>query len=265
MKLNSIVRHLSLTWGIFVSGWRKFLIILGVPYSVYITIEALYEGMEASPVWLNSGYLYVMLILACIALFYIALAGLIYSLDRADSITVKEAFRKGVGSAHSLFWVTILMAFTVILGLFPVMVAQTMATKCDCKYLMMSVIILGVSLGTLFLIWYGFAPFVLVHKGLRGSEALRESRKLVWGNWWSVFLRLIVFHVIFVLVQLQATWVLTASSPSILMVVVQLFLTIFMAIYMFVIFQDLDAIKHSEISSSSATPYMSSPSHPAGS
>ncbi len=265
LKLNSIIRHFSLTCGIFVSGWWKFIIIFGVPYIVYVAIGALYEGMEASTVRLNSVYLYVILVFAGMVLFYIALAGLIYSLDRADSITVKEAFRKGVGSAYSLLWVTVIMAFIVILGLFPVMVAWTMSSRCDCASWIIGGTILGVSLGTLFLIWYGFAPFVLIHKGLRGSEALGESRKLVWGHWWSVFLRLIVFHVIFFLVQIQAMWILPASSPSILMVIIQPFLAIFMAIYMFVIFQDLDAIKHPKISSSSATPYTSSLSHPAGS
>ena len=43
--------------------------------------------------------------------------------------------------------------------------------------------------GVIFMIWFTFAPFILLFEERRGMEALRASRALVRGRWWSVFIR----------------------------------------------------------------------------
>ncbi len=245
-KLESIKKQFGRTWEIFAAGWWKFLIILGLPYLAYIIIFLFLSRLPAASgnglFALGLGYFLITAILAYVAFYLIATAGMIYGLDRAKTITIKEAFGRGADYAFPLLLVMILMTLIFLAGF-----------------------ILLVVPGIIFLIRYGFAPYALIHQGLRGWSALRESRELVRGYWWPVFGRLILFYAITITALFQAKILLPAVHPSIVAVVVQPFLNIFLIIYMFVIFQDLVELKRQRTSSPSGTPCTSSPSHPAGS
>ena len=244
LELDPIKKQFSRTWKIFVAGWWKFLIISGLPYLAFVIIMAFFSkivlsngvAIENDPsIILEFIFPFAILIIVYGIFYLIAESGLIYSMDKADSITVKKAYRVGAGYALSMFWVMLLMGLVLSGGF-----------------------ILAVIPGIIFLIWYTFAPYVLIHKGLRGWEAFRESRELVRDYWWPVFGRLILFYVIIFTVQIQAKIMLPAVDSNIVAMVIQPLLNIFVTIYMFVIYQDLDAIKHPKITPP-PRPRMSSP------
>ena len=142
----------------------------------------------------------------------------------------------GVDRALSLFWVTILLSLILTAGF-----------------------LLFIIPGLILLIRYSFAPFVLIHKDLRGRKALSESSRLVKGYWRAVFGRLIIFYIIIVTVQIQAQILLPAVNSSVVALVIQPLLTIFLFIYAFIIYCDLEEIKRPETPSPSGRPYSSSP------
>lgn len=233
MELDPIKKQFSRMWEIFVAGWWKFLIISGLPYLVFVIIMAFFSkavlskerAMGNDPrIILEFIYPYAFPIILYVIFYLIAVSGLIYSMDKADSITVKQAYRAGVGYALSMLWVMVLMVLVLAGGL-----------------------ILAVVPGIIFLIWYTFAPYVLIHKGLRGWEAFRESKELVRDYWWPVFGRLILFYIIIFTVQIQAKIMFPVVDPNIVAMVIQPLLNVFVTIYMFVIYQNLDAIKHPKV------------------
>lgn len=56
--------------------------------------------------------------------------------------------------------------------------------------------------GIIFMVWFSFAPYVLINEEKRGTEALSRSRELVRGRFWQVALRLLVIGAILVLLSL---------------------------------------------------------------
>jgi hypothetical protein len=245
-KLKPIKQQLGMTWKLFAAGWWKFLLILGLPYLLYIGIFILASRIGSSsnslPLTLGLGYLIATLMLAYIALYFVALAGMIYSLDKAENTTVMEAYRMGADNALSLVWITFLVSLILTGGFFLLVIP-----------------------GVIFLIRYSFAPFALIHGGLRGRHALRESRRLVKGYWWAVFGRLIIFYIIIVTVQIQAKMLLPTVNSNIIAVIIQPLLAVFFIIYAFVIYRDLVQVKRPETPSPYETPCSSSPSPPADS
>lgn len=232
-KLKPIKKEFSQTWRLFAAGWWKFLILLGPPmYAMSVSSAFMRPDARSTSVTLAL----LAVLIASVVVSLISLSGMIYSLDKQESISVKEMYRRGRHYAASLFWVMLLTGLIVGLGL------------------------LLVVPGLIFVVRYGFAPYSLVCKGLRGMKALQHSRELVRGYWWPVFGRLIIFYIIQVTAMLQATIMLREVHPNAVLIIVQPIVTIFSAIYYFVIFKELEEIKHPETSSPSGTPYMSSPS-----
>lgn len=96
---------------------------------------------------------------------------------KGESTTVKDGLMAGFHYLLPWLWVMFLVSASVGLGfgllLFP---------------------------GILLLVWFKFAQFHLIVDGVRGTKALKESRALVVGRWWSTCFRLVVPFLFFVLV-----------------------------------------------------------------
>ena len=72
--------------------------------------------------------------------------------------------------------------------------------------------------GIIFSVWFAFSFYVVVLDGKEGTEAMRESKKLVEGRWFDTFLRLLVPSLLFLIISgiLQSPFnLIMANSKSI--------------------------------------------------
>lgn len=110
-----------------------------------------------------------------LALIYCAVSGLYAQifLIKESNLSVREAFDKSRKYFWRYIWLTIISAIVIMVGF-----------------------ILVVIPGIVFSIWFSFAFYVLVFEGVGGIAALKRSRNLVRGFWWTVLARLIVISLL---------------------------------------------------------------------
>jgi len=62
--------------------------------------------------------------------------------------------------------------------------------------------------GVVFAVWFVFALYAMLIDGKRGREALKYSRELVKGRWWSVLWRLVIPKIVFLIIWFLVFYVL---------------------------------------------------------
>lgn len=144
--------------------------------------------------------------------------------DREENIGVKESFRQGWNKIVSLFWVYLLSEFVIVVGLFLFFVP-----------------------GLIFLIWFIFAPIVLIVENKKGFSALLASKEYVKGNWSGVFWRFLIFLVLVWVVLLAMSSILdfigVGNINKINLYACYILFTPFSLIYLFLIYENLKKIK----------------------
>ena len=149
--------------------------------------------------------------------------------DFSPDLKIKEAFKR----ARPYFWKFIIV--NLFVGI-----------------LVMLWGLLFIIPGIIFLVYYFFAEWVLIFEDYEGMSALRRSKELVKGYWWSVFGRFLTFgliHLAIILVLsiplifieegsvLESIWNFATSMLDII-------ISIIFAIYSYLIYKDLVKIKN---------------------
>lgn len=99
---------------------------------------------------------------------------LIYAIkDRKENIGLQEAYKRSLYKLVSYWWVAFLSTVIVGLGFICLIIP-----------------------GIIFLVWFGFAPFVLVNEGIGGFTALLQSKSYVSGRFFPIFFRLVAIAII---------------------------------------------------------------------
>ncbi len=150
-------------------------------------------------------------------------AALIYAIkDRRENIGVVEAYRRAWRKIISYAWIEFLTAFVVMLGFFFFIVP-----------------------GVIFAIWFSFAGFILISENLKGMNALLKSKEYVRGRWGSVCLRILFIGVV-VLIPIT---ILSAIPffEHISSLVAVLFLTPLTSTYLFLLYNNLKALKGEDV------------------
>jgi hypothetical protein len=127
-----------------------------------------------------------------------------------EALGIKAALRRGWQGLWPFIWLLSLLSYIITGG-----------------YLLLFIP------GILFLLWFGFAPFVLAVEGEGGMNALLRSREYVRGRWFDVFLRLFVI------------WIVSAVAGAIpfLGLIISILFMPFMMIYVLHVYQGLRAEK----------------------
>lgn len=147
-----------------------------------------------------------------------------------EKIRAGEVLKRGLKKLISFGWIFILVFSIITLGIFLFIVP-----------------------GIIFAVWFAFPAYVLVSEDLRGMQALYRSRQLVKGYWWRVFARLIIMGIIilsiitpFVLLEIVfGTFLhsLRFISKIFSYVISALFVLPFVAIFRFLLYEDLKDLK----------------------
>ncbi|MEK7554805.1 MAG: hypothetical protein AAB518_02360 [Patescibacteria group bacterium] len=106
-----------------------------------------------------------------------------------------------------------------------------------------------------FSIWFIFGQFIFFDSSARGMEVLLRSKEYVRGLWWPVFLRFVLLGILIALVMIVIAFGFelgaqteapgSAASPAevIVISILQFFFISFIITYLWVIYQNLKAIK----------------------
>lgn len=154
-------------------------LLMVLPLLFFAGEEELLDLLLLSPEATLQG-LIVILLLTGVFLFaqtwaYLALLCLIQK--NQVEMGILEAYKISGQKLVPFAWVSTLLGLIVFLGMFLLIIP-----------------------GILFLVWYGFAPYILVGEDLKGMEAISKSKKYVRGNGLEVFWKICVVSVITVLI-----------------------------------------------------------------
>lgn len=245
---------LKKSWEIYKSGWKKFTGLLILPFLIglipLIVIIILWgiasfitSVNAASPLsppslgMITGSIVNIILgllgILAIIFLFIMGIIGFFsqYFLvrDLEKGITVKQAFFEGKRHFWSFILIHLLTTLVVFAGM-----------------------MLFVIPGIVFSIWLSLAPFVFVVEGLRGVAALKRSKQIVRGFWWTVIFRGWFFGIVtslpVVIVGLIIFLIFGESSAAngisgIIQMLYYIIVIPLSIVYQFFIFKNLQEIK----------------------
>jgi len=96
---------------------------------------------------------------------------LLYAIrDRSEAIGIKESLRRAWGKQLLSFWWIGILEFFTILGGFILLVVPAI----------------------IFAVWFSLSSFVFVREGQKGFNALLRSKEYIRGKWGSVFRRLLI-------------------------------------------------------------------------
>ncbi len=127
-----------------------------------------------------------------------------------SSLGIKEAFGRGWRGTWSFMWLYSIIGFIITGGFLLFLIP-----------------------GIIFTVWFAFSPFIFARDDIRGMDALLKSREYVRGRWFEVFGRLV------------AVWVvsLVLGVIPILGPILSLLFAPFVAVFTYLIYEDLAAIK----------------------
>jgi hypothetical protein len=210
MPLIKYGELLKNSWKLFKEKWKKMFPLLAI---------------EAIPLLAYSYYgdNFVLFVISFIVSVWIGLS-ILYIL-KDDSIDYSKALKLGWEKISSGIWIAILNLVAILGGL-----------------------ILLVIPGIIFMIWFYFSQYILIFEDKKGKEALIASKKLVKGNWWNVFgkmmiLILYIFAVMFC-IMIPVGIILGDNGSSFASTLVSIFLiSPFTSIYFYLFYKDLKRLK----------------------
>ena len=243
-SLLGVVALLKKSWYF----WRaNFRLLAGVIVPVLI-LQVLGITFVFFPVILSSTLSFLGSIATVVVSLWTAVALLFAIRDAEQGITAKEALKKGWKRIPAYWWISILLVAISIGGF-----------------------LLFIIPGIIFWIWFSFAIYVLVDEDKRGMNALFRSKQLVAGYWWKIFGRYITLSLTIVIVIIPVTIIavgiglggflwevaqngfdatgenkiptLLGGLVQLLMTVFQWFISMFSAVFGFMLYRDLKRVK----------------------
>ncbi len=262
-SLMSIGDLFGKTWKVY---WKHFwkLILIGVICFGLTTLAAVFSGLFAGfsalpGITLGSGELAMSSALGCFAVVLILAAIIIGTWGQATLIfaakessgkwEVEDIFKKGWSKLLSCLWVSILISLIILACLLiftvPLVIMLisylTLSTGSTLPVAMIGLMVIGVLIGiplaVYFAIKFHFSLYAVICEDKRGTKALSRSKELVKGHWWSVFGRVILLLIIYMILST----ILRSWAP----VLLSILFTPFSAIYCYVIYEDLKKVKAS--------------------
>ena len=140
--------------------------------------------------------------------------------DRSEAIGIKESLRRAWGKQILSFWWIGILEFFTILGGFILLVVPAI----------------------IFMVWFSLSSFVFVKEGQKGFNALLRSKEYVQGQWRSVFWRLLIIFLlwlVFYLVVLGINFVVSEGVGDIVALIINILFWPLILIYLFLLYDAL--------------------------
>lgn len=236
-KLSDPGVLLENTWSIYKSRFWTFVGILLAPTLIVILVIAALIGgfLNLKSLELALWETIFFIFLGVLLLFIVLLAqiwgqiSLVYAIkDKKGKIGIIEAYKRAWPKILSYLWISILVGLITSAGF-----------------------ILLIVPGIIFMVWFGFASFILVVEGIKGRSALLKSKEYVKGRWWPVFGRILFISIIVgitgslvgsiagqIFKLIDISWLENIGSS-----IVSIFIIPFSVIYSFLIYKNLKLLK----------------------
>lgn len=180
---SEIIRE---SWSVYKKNWKAlvpFMVILFVPNLVMSVMGTLFLYLEAFlPGSFMVNNVIILLIFAAVAVLSIwtsiALAKSLLALINNQTLSWKESF----SASQNLIWPILLSSILVF-------------------FIVLGGALLFVIPGIIFMIWYSFYFFTIAFENQRGFAALKASKALVVGRWWTIAVRLFLPALLFVILS----------------------------------------------------------------
>ena len=204
-------------WEIYKARIRVFLGIMLAPLLVSLPI-ILFTKLPV-PIFI---VLMIIFMIAVIIIGFWSQISLLYAIkDRDKEIGIKESFAKGWHKIIPYWYISLLVGLIVMGGF-----------------------LLFIVPGIIFAVWFSLAAYILVAEDIKGMNALRESKRLVSGNWSSVCWRFLFIVLFLGAISLAVSSIAEIFKIPFLEYAVSLFIVPFASVFGFLIYEDLKKLKN---------------------
>lgn len=148
-------------------------------------------------------------IMAGITFFTMGLAAVTYAVAD-DALGIREALGKGWNAVWPFMWLISLIGYIIPGGFLLFFVP-----------------------GVLFSVWFAFAQFIFVAEGRKGMDCLLRSKEYVRGQWFEVFLRLLMVWIASVII----------GAVPVLGPILSFLFVPYLLIFIWLVYKDVKAIK----------------------
>ncbi len=151
-----------------------FLGIYAVPmvlvFALSIAMESMFGGVEDASMPSGSEVGAELAVLLVVVAVSIAASLALLRAVLQPTETIESAYRYALAHFFPFLYLSVLVGLATMLGFIFLIVP-----------------------GVILFVWFMFAQFLFVEKGMRGTDAMKASRELVRGMWWPVFGRLVAW------------------------------------------------------------------------
>jgi len=216
MSLISIGDLFERSFAIYKNNFWTFIKIISINILFFLIVLPFAIGFFLVRNNIYASILLILVALICVLIiavfaFWIKVSLIFVIKERGRNFSVVQILKDSWPYLGSYAWISFLVGLVVVGGF-----------------------ILFIIPGIIFLVWFCFSTFILVFEGKKGTQALKRSKALVQGYWWSVVGRFLLVA----LVAAVISWIPFLGS------LINLFFTMpFMMIYAYLIYEDLKKIQ----------------------
>ncbi len=229
--LRSPIQLFNISFEIYKRRFRTLLSVLLVPVISLILMTLLwYIGLILA----GESFLFSVLMILLLLVFTLVVivtqswgyAAMLYAIvGHKENLGFVDAFKKGRKKIFSYWWILWIEGFIMLGGFLLLFIP-----------------------GIVFFVWFSLAMYVMVSEDLTGLNAILKSREYVKGKWWGVFGRLLflllILGVIYIFPSLVFEHLNLAWVGSVITSVINLLIGPFVAIYAYLIYEDLKQEKN---------------------
>lgn len=178
---------------------------LALSVAFFLLSDSIYSSIILS-------FLGIVIFLTVVIITFWVQVSMIFVIKEMDNkLSIKQILLTAWPYLGSFAWVLILVSLAVLGGL-----------------------VLFIIPGIIFAVWFLFSRYILIFEDKKGISALKESRRLVQGNWWGVFGRLLIIGILASIIS---------YIPFLGSLINMFFIVPFVAIYNYLIYKDLKRIQ----------------------
>lgn len=196
--LKTGMEIVSESWHLYKQNWRQYIPYMGILFVPTLILSVLGTVSTYLEVYLpNSSSISNILILIVFAAGIVVtlwagialVKAIANSLSGQTTILWKDNFSSSNHLIWPAFYTSLLTGLIVFLG-----------------------VLLLIIPGIIFAVWYNFSYYAVILDNTRGMAALKASKAMVQGQWWSILWRLFITALIFGLLGLAVGMVLTIMA-----------------------------------------------------